>query len=408
MGIIQNLAQVREVLQGAGSAVGSTAGAFGKAAGQYVCNLYDRYPQWMTGENVDVPGLLSSIRKSFLEEVCGPSNAPPPPPPFTGGQCVCDYYQVFLRVESESSSGEVGVVPEFECRVFGPVQGVSIGTDINGNSTGFINCRAFSGDGCGPQDNYPFLTLDSNNTLTSITFVRVNYAGFGTDNCGNPPPGPAPSPSPSDLNQTYNIDVINNEAPTFNVTIPFAFVDLSPKLDNTFNFNLTLDAGGQSFNLDFGPEGVGGPDSPPPPSPNPEINNRFDVVDRKVDDLTKKTEECCANSNPVKPPEDFDVIDKEPEDPKEETDIELLAYVEVLLTKKPKNSKGQSGGGTGPDVVYAGWFEFKRGTYSFPRSPLHFGSAVFKAPIGADGYAYTLYTGFEGKHTVYKFKKDEI
>jgi len=408
MGIIQNLTQVREVLQDVGNTVGSTAGAFGKAAGKYVCGLYAQYPTWMTGENVDAPGLLSSIRKSFLNEVCGtPPTLPPTPPPFEGGQCE-DCYNVEISWSDLYNPADVGVVGS---KIIGPIGGIRA---VNAPGGGY-KIQVLSRGSCFnsfdpvPQQWLTFVSGSPPHSVTNVALKNNGITSGAPDNCGSLPPTPPPdTPDPQDFIQNYDIDVVNNEAPTIDVTIPFAFVNLSPKLDNTFNFDLTLKDGDQEFTLDFGPEGVGGPSSPPPPSSDPKVFDRFDNLDDKTDIIIDKTNECCANSNPVEPPDKFDVVDKEPEDPKEETDIELLAYVEVLLTKKPKNAKGQFGGGTGPDVVYAGWFEFKRGTYSFPRSPLHFGSSVFKAPIGADGYAYTLYVGFEGKHTVYKFKKDEI
>ena len=408
MGVIQTLEQVKANLATAGNAVGSTAGAFGKAAGQYVCSLYDSHPDWVTGKNVDATGFFSSIRTSFLNEVCGLPTTSPTPPPFTGGQCICQSYKVTLNWELVLYPGQGNGTFFYG---LGPISGIRV-VDIPGaGDTIQVLCGYAINGVCQPDlvwaDAYS-VGAGSGANIVKEKIVDVYLMSGNPDNCGNPPTPSPPPPAPGDLIQNYDIDIINNDAPDVNLTVPFAFVDFAPSLDIPVNFKLELNAGGQNFTLDFGPEGVKLPDSPPVGGPPPQIIRRFDDVDRKVDDVRRKTEECCSTTNPPKTDDNFDIIDKEPEDPKEEEDIELLAYVEVLLTKKPKNFKGQSGGGNGPDVIYAGWFEFKRGTYSFPRSPLHFGSSVFKAPIGADGYAYTLYNGYEGKHTVYRFKREEI
>ena len=84
-------------------------------------------------------------------------------------------------------------------------------------------------------------------------------------------------------------------------------------------------------------------------------------------------------------------------------DVKGLAYVKVTITKIPNNAKMQFGL-QGPNLLYAGWFEFLRGGEALPREPLSFANGIFKAPQGADGYAYTLYVGFEATVTPVTFK----
>jgi len=82
--------------------------------------------------------------------------------------------------------------------------------------------------------------------------------------------------------------------------------------------------------------------------------------------------------------------------PADETSDDNLAYVTLDITRKPLNAKTQEGE-LAQDLVYAGWFQFASEGYYYPRQPIHFSKAVFKAPLGATDYAYTLYEGFEAR-----------
>lgn len=392
---LQTIQQVRDSLKEAGNTVGSTAGAFSKGVGSYVCTLYKKYPDWVTGKAADIPGFVSGVRDSFLRETCGPPNAPPPPP-FTGGQCPCRLYAIkYTRPNGGVNTMLVAA---------GPIYSITYFTTTS--SAGVMQNWRIVHAVC--TNNVPTSKVTKEGTIgigQPVPQAFLEFADSGPPvECGNPPsPGPG-IPTQTEFNQTVNVNVVNTIEPTLNLTIPFVFNNFSIDLDVPLNFKVGVNVGGPTFNLTFGPEGIDIPPSGPgsgPGNPSPIPPGLGD----KIDKVGEKVKQCCPDDNIPKPPTNFDKKPVPSDGPKQEDGILQLAYVEVEMTSFPKNASKQFGNG-GPDLVYAGWFEFRRGTHSFPRQPIHFHKSIFKAPSGADGYAYTLYSGYFAKHVVYKTKPE--
>lgn len=398
MGIIRTLLGVRESLQEVGDNAADTAVGVGKAVGRYVCAIYNDYPDFLTGAPIDAVGYVSSFRRSLLENLCGPSNAPPPPTAqFPGGQCVCSRYtgQAVVSFQFYESGQLKTTTVTFGLDLWGPISEFSLEPGSSGGVNLVCVCGGFGNQLCVQPPtlkNCGFIGGGLNHKVVSVSLAPLS--GY-PDNCGSNPAPPPPSPSESDFNQTFILNVGPN-----NVSVPFNFtkVSVNPSFPMNLDVRLKFDTSFENnpdndIILNFGPEGVTGPDQPSlPPSKQPVVT---------VDIPVHLDVDASTNINNY----DEDVDDED--DPKDKEDIVRLGFVEVVLTVVPKNVASQWGGPNGaPDVLYAGWFEFKRKSYAFPRQPIHFLKSVFKAPLGADGYAYTVYEGFQAYAVTYTYKEE--
>lgn len=71
--------------------------------------------------------------------------------------------------------------------------------------------------------------------------------------------------------------------------------------------------------------------------------------------------------------------------------------VEIDVLSKPSNSRVQPSTLPVPDVIYIGWFSWLFNSRPGLREPLHFSFNAFKAPEGANGFCYQLYSGCTGR-----------
>lgn len=370
---------------------------------KFACNFWRNFPDFVSTNNA----LDRSFTRGYFSRLCSDGSLPTvDPPPFTGGQCDGVLYDVTVNNIAYNISNCSQVInnsPVYQ--VLGPVQGTFF--DITTPAQATTSCNGLSAS---PVDlgNW-ILESASPDVVTSV-------------NVYNDPSGVANPP----LSSANIISVVRNDGqPDLCGDLPFSYPPTAPQFPNDFtsqvtiniedggtlNLNIIYDASKQTYpmNLDIngikvvidltgatfnfsksGNDGSGGslPDGQPAPLPAPE------------DDLDKKFPE------PFKPEvndENFDEEERTETDPKEEDVGEELEFVRVTLTGIPANAKTQSGDGA-PNVYYAGWFEFRSEGYNYPRQPIHFANSLFKRPLGATGYAYTLTNGFSGKATIYKLK----
>lgn len=350
------------------------------------CFLRGKYP---TLTNMTI------LSTNFLRHLCSYFEEPPPfeEIPFSGGNCPVPYRVTGVYVEDndQRGCGNIGSWAITSPWVLGPVQGIDPNPAGNGfvlgsggtqrplivdpNLSGCANTSAAISKSQGNcNTNTPLCT-----PLASVSgrhIIKVERVDGLPDDCGdsNPPP-PDPETGIYDFNYELNYDYTDTGGNIINFQA-FGDVTVNPDLDLRFEFNV----GGENFFFDFdgvnsgsptatdvGGGGGGGIVVVPPPSQNPDV----------TEDVRDET------------------------DPKEEEDIDRLGWVEVVVTQKPANTKSQWGGGAAPNVYYCGWFEFLSDGSAFPRQPIHFENNIFKAPEGANGYAYTLYLGFSGFAKVY-------
>jgi hypothetical protein len=389
------------------------------AAKDFACGLYRLQPSAL----ISTPA--SEVLTFIWDGFCGdpprdPANLPPPPAsPFEGGQCVCVAYQVTLDYVN-NRTGDSGTIggsvrgPILEIGVHQSPGGTS-GVGAFGRGVGHLNC----------QENHrwtDFLGFGSDQTSNiTVSNIRVERNDGLIDNCGsppaeypevNPPPGGYNSPpTPITIN---NGDIINVEfnfspptAPTPGGKLPPIVInylkpELNLKIPIEFNFNGDINFGNvQGGDLNFNQDDRDNINNIKNITNN--TNNTTNNTNNNVDNFYgdyKKDRDRRINKEPL--PDDFDPP-LPPKPPGSEL-VERLAYVNVDLSTIPKNAKSQTGDGA-PDVFYAGWFEFMREEKSFPRNYIHFENNCFFAPVGADGYAFTLYNGYQGTAVAITFKE---
>lgn len=364
---------------------------------EFQCSLWNQYPDRITGRG----NVGTSFARGYMQRMCAPEN---PPPPAIPPGCQTKEY-VFGRYLSKNSA-ECNIKGYWRISVGQPVGEITSTTPIletvyntwvlpgrRGAQFALrsMNKTLYDGDNVGDSPSLfiadrdfslPCINTNSPAYGTNFTYTKT-IAKLPTDPTCNerivyPPTNPPPVIK---RNTTINIDadtsIVTNISTTTNNEGDFEF----PLTAIINNVRVTVDLGGFTFSPSFeynttNKRGGGGSGILPSPAPVP---------------------------NDVEPPPKLDLEeeDKLEEDPKEETEIEGIAYVAVILTGVPKNAKRQFGDGA-PDVIYAGWFEWKRKDYYFNRQPIHFQNCMFKPPEGADGYAYTLYNGFKGFAKVFK------
>lgn len=372
-------------------------------ARNFACGLYKNQPGAL------IPNAANDVLRFAWDNLCdypgSPGLPPPPSVPFQGGQCNCVLYSVSVFNDVSTGSGEA-------LGVFGEVGGVRIvlipRPDGEFSASYEILCRGFPGSGgCSVYQWYryrfsPFLPNAQNakNAINSITRVDGQ-----PDNCGNPPasyPPGAPPPPGGFVSPPVPIPLADGDSITVNFnfsppSVPEGIADFIPpivinyfkpefKIPIEFNFN-----GDVNFGAPSGGGGFSENDRDTINNINTNINNVGGVtnnINNKIDNFVN------IQRNKKRPDSDFEP--SPPPKPPGKHEQENLEAVEINLTALPINAKKQWGAGA-PDVVYAGWFEFQREGKSLPRHPIHFQGSVFKAPVGVDGYAYTLYIGYQGE-----------
>lgn len=381
-----------------------------KAAKDFACTLYRNQPGAL------IPTPMSDALHLVWDNICSypgnPGLPTKPAPPIQGAQCPCVLYNVRIRFvfDGDTSPGEQPAVGTNDIQVFGAVGATRLVDRVvlpNGmvQARIEISCRGKSGENCTAQPVWR-LAMDTITGYISHTVINMGRVDGGADNCGTlpdkfpdapaPPPGGYLSPPVNfTFNDGSNIQVNFNLKPPLPPIAPV--FNLPPVIINlikpTANFDIPI-----TFNFDgtvnFGKGGDGGDFSQDDRDMINNIknvtNNLGDTVNNIQNDINNVTN---YNNNKPPNPDDFEL--PPPPKPPGEHEKSYLAAVEINLIQIPRNAKTQSGDGA-PNIVYAGWFEWRREGKYTPREPIHFQNSVFLAPKGIDGYAWTLYDGFTG------------
>lgn len=369
--------------------LGNTAAGFTKnlanQVGNFACGLYKQYPWALTF------GDTGNFSKGVWDELCGqrPAGLPAPPaPPFQGGQCGI-LYSIYLDL-IDAYDKPVTNISGGELR--GPIGGVRLVESASPNTNNGVRFKDVEVLGCGfynepPRPQQWTKTAYPLGSYKSITATRLVPSSGQPDNCGNLPAEYPKTLVPTpERATTINIDV---HGTTYNIPVVLQFP--------ASKYNIRLDAGDISFVFDL--VGVTVNSNPV----NKTINNIADEVldlGENVTNLTQLVGPFINNSiafNTAFNLGNFQTKeDSGSSSPADEEQSDNLAYVTLDITRKPANAKTQEGE-LAQDVLYAGWFQFCSKGYYFPREPIHFSKAIFKAPLGATDYAFTLYEGFEAK-----------
>lgn len=389
------------------------------AAKTFACTLYRQQPGAL------IPNPASDLLFQIWDGFCGDEPPPgagglpaPPAPPFSGGQCNCVRY----RASINATGGGLGnLVREFSVDVWGPITGFRLTPLPQAQAQKVeVICRG-NGANCGPVGSIVPMVQWGNTPsppVPSFTINSIIRLDGQPDNCGNPPAGypPAPPPPPGGYtspptpitfnNQTTNNYYFNFTPPTAPATpanffppiiINYLKAEANPEfsIPIEFNFNGDINFGGGGDSIEFNQDDRDNIEN----INNNVVNqgNQTTNIQNQINNIINITNNKPPDPNDFKPP-----VTGQPPGEYEQT---FLGAVQVLLTEIPLNAQTQFGDGA-PNVVYAGWFEFRRGSYQLPREPIHFERNVFIAPKGVDGFAYTLYNGFNGEATsiIYKEK----
>lgn len=389
------------------------------AAKNFICELY------RTGEAIYIPG-FSEIQKFWWDGFCGTNSSPdapalPPPnsPPFQGGQCVCTLYRVYFSYLSNVYQPGTRQLGNNVC--FGAIEGITIEqSQATRTFTIYLVGRGAPPQVCGQPGTKSVAKsggLFNGEVYSDLRIDSVAVEGSGANNCGNPPIKYPNSPSPPPggytsppVSITFNDNsqhtyYFNYEPPAL-PPVPTNFMPpvvlnwfdfkLNPsfKIPITFDFDGTINFGGGGGDINFDQDD------------RDNINNIKNITNNNGDKIINLTNEInnITNNNNNKPPEPDDFDPPEEDIPPGEHDQSYLAFVQIDLTEVPKNAKTQAGN-TADDILYAGWFEWRRVGYNAPREPIHFKKSVFVAPKGIDGFAYTLYNGYKGIAKAYSNKE---
>lgn len=385
----------------------SNASEIASAAADFACGIYKNFPGAL------VPNPAADVLYSIWDNLCGepprdPANLPPPPASaFQGGQC-CDavyrvtttLYDVQGRPYTTSTNG------------LGTVLGTFVGNIDNNISYWYVRRQRCNG----LIDEY-FAGSAENPSRCDI--VAITRPDGQPDNCGNPPPKfpSAPPPPPegytspprpivfndnSTNNFTFNFVPPPPPPPNSNYLPPIVITYFNPsanfKIPISFNFNGDINFGGG------GDAGYNQDDRDKINNISNTTNNTNNTINNVSSTLNNVSTTTNKTSNELN--NYFNITNNQPPNPADYNppkapvlpgihEESYLAAVEITLTTYPKNIRSQEGG-SAPDVLYAGWFEFMRGGKALPREPIHFEKGVFVAPSGVDGYAFTLYTGVQG------------
>lgn len=363
--------------------LGNTAAGFTKnlanAVGNFACSLYAKYPGATTF------GDLGNYSKGFWDELCSSRPTPPPASPkptFTGGQCPGVQYRVYYTsVTTSSNPSGAGYELTREVDAAGPITNFTY--EYRNDGVGY-RAELDSGD-----QHYAFPQDGGGRGWRTLKSVRVVRLDGQPDNCGDETTNFPIVDIPSS-ERTINVNVQLRNGDVYNIPIT-----LVPSINN--DYGIEFDAG--DINVKFDLSGVS--------FNSIALASTIHNVENNVLDLSQNVTNFAAIAipfinNSIAYSTSFNLgTFKTKEDggsssPADETSDDNLAYVTLDITRKPLNAKTQEGE-LAQDLVYAGWFQFASEGYYYPRQPIHFSKAVFKAPLGATDYAYTLYEGFEAR-----------
>lgn len=398
-----------ELAQDVSETTGDAIRNVANKAGNFACALYRDYPAFFVG-SIPNPVLRGGAWLT-MELLCAPRNSTPPMPDasFVGGQCACIPYIVDIAWQLvDQGQTFIGT----ERRVYlGKIGGVFIGRSLAGDGQAVFIQAYTEINGVCAETLTPFqvYAVSGSASLSNPRITAIRRQDGGADNCGDPPPRyPDADPPPERLKGDTELVI----RPEFAPRVPITFV--SPKFEfplhlKVGDFNVKFDAGG--VNIDLGGDGSQDLD---------EVIKRLEGIEAdtadslsNLKDLTQDTRDFNqdfiddVNRRNNKNPDADDLEKDPPDDEKEKDNIEYLYGVNLQLLTIPVNAKIQYGVDA-PNLYYAGWFEFKRGDFIFPRQPISFVNNFYKAPEGANGFAYTLYVGYEGQSEVIKNTPKEV
>lgn len=369
--------------------LGNTAAGFTKnlanQAANFACGLYKQYPWALTF------GDTGNYSKGVWDELCSqrPAGLPSPPTlPFKGGQCPIPYLVEITTDEYDINGSLYGANIKYAIRVLGPVKSAGIRTlsnSSNPNQVGVFASGAVE-ESYDTKDNFqPYLSAPPYREFKNYRISNIQPLSGYQDNCGDLPIDYPQTPiPPASRSTTINI---NAHGTTYNIPIT-----LKP---TTNKYNIDIEAGDISLSFDLVGLNIN--------SNNQAIVNIEDNVlnlNQNVSNLTQIAVPFINNSVNFNASFNTGIFatkeDSGSSSPADEEQSSGIAYVTLDITRKPSNAKTQEGE-LAQDVLYAGWFQFCAEGYYFPREPIHFSKAIFKAPMGATDYAFTLYEGFEAK-----------
>ena len=340
----------------AGNTSGNWATDIGNAATSYACHLYSTNRDWFVQQS----GLLSAptgFIDGLMSNACAgrPGYAAPVivpnPLAFTGGQCPVLYN---IDVGSHSSEEGDGHVPNAPLQYYGPISFSPYGDQSQAYNASGVNITARRNSATSP----PFTQGVYQKYYPSQTFkiYSISRVDGQEDNCGNAPQPAPPLPSINALNTLVNVG-----------GIPTSAVFKGLNKDGSVNVAI----GNVPVKLGYNGADVG----------TPTVSLGVSANGTTPGAPPNYTEEPANASSDGQSGKDSNVAS--------------LKYVVIDITSIPINAHIKYGHGE-PDIIYAGWIEFQRGGYSFPRENIDFTKGVFIAPDGADGYAYTLDIGYSG------------
>lgn len=359
----------------------------------FACDLWQQYPDRITNNQ----NLRTSFQRGFMTNLCGTKQ---PLPPTTSTGCEPDLFVYGTYYQKNATTGGCNRTGYWRNKIGIPQDNIA-SLDVD-TSTSFVaivgqdgtryELRSLS------KELYDERNIGSSSSGPSIKFVDRSSPCLTTTNqrggddfertdqimlyptdpaCDDQPQYPVTNPPPVITkkttliydNDTYiDLELNVNTDPDGNISFPIVFAN--------GEISLTLDIGGIT------------------------INNGSDVPTTSLPVIEEEPAPDVTIKRPYLTDPDIVVDEKTDEDDKQEEVGEQLRFVEVILDSIPQNASSQWGD-DGPNIYYAGWFEFQADGRNFPRRPIHFQLNIFDAPEGATGYAYTLYQGFTGRANVY-------
>ena len=384
-----------EHFQNVANGVNDIATEMVETARSYYCGIYQNTPQWVLRKN---PFVSPLVRKG-LEQMCAPE-APFPVPvelPFIGGQCCDGSYDVTarfviircyqheryrdvtttIRVNGKILGGVVGEYPNAP----GLTGAYIDAEDCQGNQvigSLFSGTLGIQTGNCYTEDQSAPFAQDISVQQSFVQILNINRVD-GEDNCGDPPSNypDIPPPTDDDLRKPFDIVYEDNSKRTI-------YYEIKRDITNNIYFPPIIDVGGVAVSFDLTGICIGCVST---------NNNTGGGGSGGSESLTDDT--------PAEEETEEEVMEEQ-EDGAEE-DVFRIKAVQVNVTTIPTNNRSQFGAGS-PDIIYAGWLEFKIAGGYTPRNRMDFKDNYFIAPEGATGYAYCLKTGFKATITVIREK----
>jgi len=369
------------------------------AARSFACQLYRDYEGFFG--NTAPQGPLEGLKRGIWDKVCsgGLPPVPPAPPPWNGDTCACAEYEVTTIPRSATSRGT-----ESTRTVMGPIFGIRTSGSPPGATSDFLQHGSCVGGQFGGLVETSI--GGSGDGSFKAVILRSNRVGGPSPPCLTPQPDtplPPPPPPPDRQREVAPINI----SPGINISVPVILV--RPTLNVDINPSVEVNVG--PFNINFGLGGIRVDISPTfapviltPPVPLPPL----------PPGIPRPPALPPAGGNCPDPCEEFDyarieaAIARERKfyaKPKTRFLSTVLAtanagkvplparsrFIRLTLTKEPNSVKEQAGSG-GPNVLYAGWVSWGRGTPG-ERIPLSYRDNTFVLPPDMSEFSWTTYKG---------------